>query len=59
MLPKINQFSYGQVTSYWGSGQFLQELNADFGDEDKVVSCEINDRDEVLGALKTFLGKGR
>ena len=59
MLPKINQFSYGQVTSYWGSGQFLKELNADFDDEDKVVSCEINDRDEVLDALKTFLGKGR
>ena len=59
MLPKINQFSYGQVTSYWGSGQFLQELSADFGDEDKIVSCEINDRDEILGAIKTFLGKGR
>ena len=59
MLPKINQFSYGQVTSYWGSGQFLQELTEDFGEEEKVVACEINDRDEVLGALKTFLGKGR
>jgi uncharacterized protein len=59
LLPKLNQFCYGQVTSYWGSGQFLSELFDYFEDEDKVVTSEINGRDEILKAIKEFLGKGR
>lgn len=59
LLPKVNQFSYGQVTSYWGSGQFLGELSGSLGDDERVVTAEIGDRDEVLGAIKSFLGKGR
>jgi len=59
MLPKINQFSYGQVTSYWGSGQFLGEIKSAFDDEEKVVASEIGDKDDILAAIKTFLGKGR
>ncbi len=59
LLPKVNQFSYGQVTSYWGSGQFLSELQESLGEDEKVVTAEINDRDEILGAIKEFLGKGR
>jgi hypothetical protein len=59
LLPKINQFCYGQVTSYWGSGQFLSELYDYFEEAEKVVTTEINDRDEILKAIKKFLGKGR
>lgn len=58
ILPKANQFSYGQVTSYWGSGQFLGELRNLVGDENNVVTAEISDRSEVLEAIKMFLGKG-
>lgn len=59
LLPKLNQFSYGQVTSYWGSGQYLSDLFDAFEDEPKVVTAEINSREEVLKAIKEFLGKGR
>ena len=59
LLPKVNQFCYGQVTSYWGSGQFLTELFDYFEENDKVVTSEINGRDEILKAIKEFLGKGR
>lgn len=59
ILPKVNQFCYGQVTSYWGSGQFLSELYDTFEDNEKIVTAEINDRDEILKAIKAFLGKGR
>ncbi|MDQ3815911.1 MAG: DUF444 family protein, partial [Armatimonadota bacterium] len=59
LLPKVNQFCYGQVTSYWGSGQFLTDLYDYFEDNDKLVTSEINGRDEVLKAIKDFLGKGR
>jgi uncharacterized protein len=59
ILPKVNQFCYGQVTSYWGSGQYLADLFDKFEDEDKVVTAEINERDDILKAIKAFLGKGR
>jgi hypothetical protein len=59
ILPKVNQFSYGQVTSYWGSGQFLGELRNAMSENEKVVTSEINDRDDILTAIKAFLGKGR
>jgi uncharacterized sporulation protein YeaH/YhbH (DUF444 family) len=59
LLPKSNLFCYGQVTSYWGSGRFLAELYDTFEDNDKIVTAEINDRDEILAAIKAFLGKGR
>jgi uncharacterized sporulation protein YeaH/YhbH (DUF444 family) len=59
LLPKINQFCYGQVTSYWGSGQYLADLYDKFEDEEKVVTSEINDRNDILKAIKAFLGKGR
>lgn len=59
ILPKVNQFCYGQVTSYWGSGQFLTELYDTFEDNEKLVTSEINDKDEILKAIKAFLGKGR
>ncbi len=58
-MPKVNQFCYGQVTSYWGSGQYLADIYDKFEDEDKVVTAEINDRDDILQAIKAFLGKGR
>lgn len=59
ILPAVNQFSYGQVSSYWGSGQFLGELQGIVGDDERVVTAEIADRYEILDAIKAFLGKGR
>ncbi|MCI0651446.1 MAG: DUF444 family protein [Planctomycetes bacterium] len=59
LLPCCNLFCYGQVKSAYGSGQFIKELASGFPEDPKVVLSEINSRDEILGSIKTFLGKGR
>ncbi|MFN0056930.1 MAG: DUF444 family protein [Planctomycetota bacterium] len=58
LLPAANVFCYGQVKSAYGSGQFIKDLAETFTGVDKVILSEINSRDEILGSIKTFLGKG-
>ncbi len=52
-------FAYGQVESPYGSGQFLKDLKEHFGNDERVVTSEIADRDAIMGSIKDFLGKGR
>ena len=60
MLPKINQFCYGQVESPYGSGEFLHALENGLEDEhDKIVLSEIEDKGAILDSIKLFLGKGK
>jgi len=59
LLPRCNQFCYGQVTSNWGSGQFLLDLFEQFENEDKLTTAEIDEKVDILDAIKEFLGKGR
>jgi uncharacterized sporulation protein YeaH/YhbH (DUF444 family) len=59
VLPFANQFCYGQVESPYGSGEFLGQLEARFGEEENVVLAEITDRDAILDAIRAFLGTGR
>ena len=57
ILPVANQFSYGQVESPYGSGQFIKDL-AEHLKHDKVVLSEIKDKDGIYASIKDFLGKG-
>jgi uncharacterized sporulation protein YeaH/YhbH (DUF444 family) len=60
LLPVSNMFCYGQVESRYGSGQFLRDLHKHFGETNEgITTCQIKDRDAIMDALKTFLGKGR
>ncbi len=59
MLPRVNQFSYGQVDSEYGSGQFYGDLNERMSDNNKVAISRIPDRDGIMDSIKDFLGKGR
>ena len=59
LLPKANLLCYGQVESAYGSGQFIKDLDVKFGDEEKLVTSEIKDKEQVYDSIKTFLGKGR
>ncbi|MBE7554013.1 MAG: DUF444 family protein [Anaerolineales bacterium] len=59
LLPKSNQFCYGQVRSSYGSGSFAHDLSHWLGDEEKLVVSEIAARENVYDAIKSFLGKGR
>lgn len=58
LLPRSNMFGYGQVESPYGSGQFIKDLAAHFGDEDTVTLSEIKDREGIYDSIKDFLGKG-
>ena len=59
VLPKVNLFSYGQVESPYGSGQFIKDLREHFTTDERVVVSEIRDRDAIVGSIKDFLGKGK
>ena len=59
ILPRVNQFCYGQVKSAYGSGQFKKDLDAALPDEEGLVTCAVEDRDGIPDAIRAFLGKGR
>jgi uncharacterized sporulation protein YeaH/YhbH (DUF444 family) len=59
ILPGVNQFSYGQVESPYGSGQFIKDLGEQLGRHDKVVLSEVKDKDGIYGSIKDFLSAGR
>jgi uncharacterized sporulation protein YeaH/YhbH (DUF444 family) len=59
ILPAANQFSYGQVESPYGSGQFIKDLGENLGRHEKVVLSEVKDKDGIYGSIKDFLSAGR
>ena len=59
MLPHVNQFSYGQVESPYGSGQFIKDLEEQFGENQHLVCSLIENKEAIPDSIKTFLGKGR
>jgi uncharacterized sporulation protein YeaH/YhbH (DUF444 family) len=59
LLPRVNQFSYGQVESPYGSGQFIKDLKAAFPGQEKVALSEISDKEAIVQSIKDFLGKGK
>jgi sporulation protein YhbH len=59
LLPKSNQFCYGQVRSPYGSGSFAHDLGEHFEDEENLVISKIAGRDHIYDSIKDFLGKGR
>ena len=58
ILPASNLFSYGQVESRYGSGQFLRDLEKNFSNNERVALAKIKDREAIIPALKIFLGRG-
>ena len=59
LIPRVNQFCYGQVKSAYGSGQFKKDLDESLADEDRLVTAAVNDRSDISEAIRAFLGKGR
>ena len=59
IIPASNQFSYAQVESRYGSGQFFKDLLERFTGESRVVATRIPDREGILDSIKQFLGSGR
>ncbi len=59
LVPRINQFCYGQVKSAYGSGQFKKDLDEALSGEERVVTASVSDRGEIAASIRAFLGKGR
>jgi hypothetical protein len=58
-LPRSNQFSYGQVDSEYGSGQFFKDLGEQFKEDSRIVTSRIVNREGIMESIRTLLGKGR
>lgn len=59
LVPVSNQFSYAQVDSQYGSGQFLKDLDEHFADEERVALSRVQQRDGIMDSIKQLLGRGR
>jgi uncharacterized sporulation protein YeaH/YhbH (DUF444 family) len=59
LVPRVNQFCYGQVKSAYGSGQFKKDLDEALAGEERVVTASVADRAEIPDSIRRFLGKGR
>ncbi len=59
ILPRVNQFCYGQVKSAHGSGQFKKDLDGALGEQELLVTSSINDRADIPESIRCFLGSGR
>lgn len=59
VLSKVNQFSYGQVESPYGSGQFIKDLREHLQGNERVALSEIKDKEGIYTSIKDFLAHGR
>ncbi len=61
ILPHVNQFSYAQVVSKWGSGKFKEVLEKQLSEQERknLVISVIKEKDGILESIKEFLGDGR
>lgn len=58
-LKTVNMFGYAQVTSRYGSGNFLKILEHNLKDEEDLVLSKIDGNEDILKSIKHFLGKGK
>jgi uncharacterized sporulation protein YeaH/YhbH (DUF444 family) len=58
ILPNCNAFSYGQVRSEMGSGEFINSIRASFDNDPRVNFAEINDASQIIYGIKRFFEKG-
>ena len=58
LLPKLNQFGYGQVESPYGSGQFVKDLRSAFGEDDRLITSEIKSKEDIMDSIREFLKGG-
>ena len=59
ILDRVNQFSYGQVESPYGSGQFIKDLDEHLKEHEKIALSEIKDKEGIYDSIKDFLSQGR
>ncbi len=55
-LPIVNSFNYGQVSSAYGSGKFIERLHT--LNHPRLLTNIIKDKKEIVDSIRHFLGKG-
>ncbi|MCB9672988.1 MAG: DUF444 family protein [Alphaproteobacteria bacterium] len=58
LVPMSNQFSYAQVDSQYGSGQFIKDLEGAFPEDEQVVLSRVPNREGIMNSIRELLGKG-
>jgi len=58
LIPWSNQFSYSQVDSQYGSGQFFRELETEFPNDERVVTARVPNREAIMDSIKELLKRG-
>jgi uncharacterized sporulation protein YeaH/YhbH (DUF444 family) len=58
-LKTVNMFGYAQVTSRYGSGEYFKILDQTLGKEEDLILAKIDNNEDILDSIKTFLGKGK
>jgi len=57
LLPSMNMFGYTQVKSEYGSGRFIEALEAI--ENDKLTLTMIEDEDDIMDSIKELFQPGR
>ena len=58
LAPRVNQFSYAQIHSPYGNGEFIKHISKRFKNEPKVVVTEVEGSGDIIKAMKELLGRG-
>ena len=59
ILPYINLFGYVEVGGHHQNGGFKNDLEYAFGSMESVVTTDMEDREDIIPAIKELLGTGR
>ena len=59
ILPVVNQFSYGQVESPYGSGQFIKDLRETLKGYERLALSEVKNKEGIYQSIKDFLAHGK
>lgn len=59
ILPHINLFGYVEVGGHHQNGGFKNDIEYAFGEVESVVTTDMEDREDIIPAIKELLGTGR
>lgn len=59
ILPKINLFGYGQVTSPYGSGDFINVIRELETEADNLIVSQLDGKEDIYKCIKEFFKKGK
>ena len=59
ILPFINLYGYVEIGSHNGGGGFIRYLDGQLDDREEVVTTTMNNRKDIIPAIKSLLGTGR